>query len=68
MTTTWTCNIRFQALTVARKCELSHWSPCGSEGRVDGGPYGQVTTKIHRMEMEQDAMERTLRRRGCGTN
>ena len=25
------CNIRLQAPTLDRKCEISHWSPCGAD-------------------------------------
>ena len=26
----------FQALTLGRKFDISHWFPCGAVGRVDG--------------------------------
>ena len=33
--TTWMHNIRLQAPTLARKCEISHQFPCGADGWVD---------------------------------
>ena len=32
---TWTCNIRLQAHILASKCDISHWLPCGVNGRAD---------------------------------
>ena len=29
-----------------RKCDISHWFPCGADGRAVGRTYGHVTTKI----------------------
>ena len=52
LTTTWTCNVTLQALTVAKKCEISHWLPCGGQGRVDLGTYDHVATEISQMEMD----------------
>ena len=44
------CNIRLQAPTLARKCEISHWLPCGADGQVFGRmvrrTFGHVTTNI----------------------
>lgn len=33
LTKTWMCNIRLQPPTLARKYEISHWLPCGVDGR-----------------------------------
>ena len=30
------CNIRLQAPTLARKCDISHWFLCGADGLADG--------------------------------
>ena len=35
LTTTRMCNIRWQVTTLARKCTISHWFPCGAVGQVD---------------------------------
>ena len=32
---TRTCNISLQAHILARKCDISHWLPCGVNGRAD---------------------------------
>ena len=39
LTTTWMCNIRLHAPTLARKCNDSHWFSRGAEGR--GWTYGK---------------------------
>ena len=37
-----------------RKCDISHWFPCGADGRTGGRAvgrtYGHVTTKISWMD------------------
>ena len=40
------CNIRFQVPTLARKCDISHWLPCGADGRAGG----HVTIRISLMD------------------
>ena len=50
LTTTWMCNTRLQAPTLARNCEILHWLPCDADGRSDGRTYGHVTTKISRID------------------
>ena len=35
---------------ISRKCDISLWLPCSSDGRVDGQTYGHVTIKITRRE------------------
>jgi len=42
LTTIWMCNIRLQFPLLARKCEISHWLPCGAEGLVDGRTDGRT--------------------------
>ena len=37
---------RFQAPALARKFDISHWFPCGEDGRA----YGHVITKISWMD------------------
>ena len=37
---------RLQASTLARKIDISHCFPCGADGRA----YGNVITKISRMD------------------
>ena len=50
------CNIRLQALTVARKCDRLHigWPVVQTDEWTDewtdGQTYGHVTTKISRMD------------------
>ena len=39
------CNITLQAPTLARKCDISPWLPCGA----DGGTDGHLTAKISRI-------------------
>lgn len=34
--------MRLQALTLARKCQISQWLPCGADGRT----YAHMTTKF----------------------
>ena len=46
------CNIRLQARTLARRCKISHWLPCGTDGWVGGGTDGcfsRMIIKISRM-------------------
>ena len=41
---------RLQAPTLARKFDISHWIPCGADGRA----YAHVITKISRMDRLPD--------------
>ena len=45
LTTTWMCNIRLQAPTLAWKCEISHWFPCGVDRQTIELMHGH--TKFH---------------------
>ena len=29
LTSTWMCTVRLHVTTQARKCDISHWFPCG---------------------------------------
>ena len=48
LTTTWMCNIRLKALTLARKCEIAHWLTCGADGWTDGHvrKFGYISSRI----------------------
>ena len=48
---TWMYNIKLQALTLARKCEIKHWYACGAEGRKVGwSAYSRVIDEFSRMD------------------
>ena len=48
---TWMCNVRLQVPTLARKFDISHWFPVvRMDGRAGGRTYGNVITKISRMD------------------
>ena len=55
------CNIRLQASTLARKCDISHWFPCGADRRTDERTYGHVITKISRMDRLPNFLTMVLR-------
>ena len=44
LTTTWMCNIRLQAPTLAKKCHISHWFSCGADRRAGGRVGGRTVT------------------------
>ena len=49
MTSTWMCNIRLQAPTPDKKCDISHWFPCAADGRT-GGRKVTWLPKISRLD------------------
>jgi len=46
LATKWMCNVRLQALTLARRFEISYWLPRGADGQT----YNHVFTKISRRD------------------
>ena len=42
LTIIWKSIIRFEALTLDRKFDISHWLPCGADGGEDGRADGRT--------------------------
>ena len=54
------CNIRLQAPTLDRKCEISHWSPCGADEQMYQQSYGQCDNQMF-LAMVQTSYEELAR-------
>ena len=69
LTTTWMCNIRLKALTLARKCEISRWLTCGADGQVYGRTdghvrkFGYISSRILKTYLKTD---QNIRKGTCG--